>query len=208
MKAKFTGWLIAIIMRGVGLTLRWRVKDYSGVTEGLVERPLILAFWHNQIFGMTLFYKKFLRQRHATVLTSSSRDGDVLTAVVGQFGYDAIRGSSNKRSTAVLREIVTFLKEGNGDDIVITPDGPRGPAYKLQAGVIKVSQLTGVPVLPIRLRYSKAISLKTWDRFRIPWPFSRVDVVLEKLQSYPDLPDRQGVEEKRLGLENVLQSGT
>ena len=208
MKAKFIGWLIAIIMRGVGLTLRWRVKDCSGVTEDPAEGSLILAFWHNQIFGMTLFYNKFLRERHATVLTSPSRDGDVLTAVVRQFGYDAIRGSSNKRSTAVLREMVAFLRQGNGNDIVITPDGPRGPVYKLQAGAIKISQLTGVPVLPIRLRYSNAISLKTWDRFRIPLPFSRVDVVLERLERFSDLLDKQAIEEQRVHLENVLESGT
>lgn len=208
MKANLIGWLIAIIMRMVGLTLRWRIKDCSGVTESHFEGSLILAFWHNQIFGMTLFYNKFLRDRRAAVLTSSSRDGDVLTAVMARFGYNAIRGSSNKRPMAALREMVAFLREENGNDIVITPDGPRGPVYKLQAGVIKVSQLSGVPVLPIRLRYSNAISLKTWDMFRIPLPFSRIDVVLEPLEGFSDSPDRQAVEEQRVHLENVLQSGT
>ena len=142
MKAKVLGWLIAMIMRAVGLTLRWRVKDCSGVMTTPFKGSLIIAVWHNQIFGATLFYGKFLGDRRATVLTSPSRDGDLLTAVMGQLGNDAIRGSSNKRPIAALREIVSFLRLRAGRDIVITPDGPRGPVYKLQAGLIKVSQWT------------------------------------------------------------------
>ena len=208
MKAKVLGWLIAMIMRAVGLTLRWRVKDCSGVMTTPFKGSLIIAVWHNQIFGATLFYGKFLGDRRATVLTSPSRDGDLLTAVMGQLGNDAIRGSSNKRPIAALREIVSFLRLRAGRDIVITPDGPRGPVYKLQAGLIKVSQWTEVPVLPLRLSYSNALTLKTWDKFRLPLPFSRVDVTLEKLEMFPQVTDKQLVEEQRSSLENVLVSGT
>ena len=208
MKAKFLGWLIAMIMRAVGLTLRWRVKDCSGVMSVHFKGSLIVAFWHNQIFGATLFYRKFLSDRVASVLTSSSRDGDLMASVAGQFGNDAIRGSSNKRPVAALREMVRFLRLRNGKDIVITPDGPRGPAYKLQTGLIKVSQWAEVPVLPLRLSYSNELTLKTWDRFRIPLPFSRIDVTLEKLEMFPEGPDMQSVEEHRSSLEKVLASGT
>ena len=131
-----------------------------------------------------------------------------MASVAGQFGNDAIRGSSNKRPVAALREMVRFLRLRNGKDIVITPDGPRGPAYKLQIGLIKVSQWAEVPVLPLRLSYSNALTLKTWDGFRIPLPFSRIDVTLEKLEMFPEGPDMQSVEEHRSSLEKVLASGT
>jgi hypothetical protein len=203
-KVKFLGWLIAIIIRAVGLTLRWRIKDCSGVTDRHFSGSVIIAIWHNQIFGGLLFYTKFLGSRHTAVLTSASGDGDLLAAVMGHFGAEAIRGSSNKRPVAALREMVSFLRESRGKDLCITPDGPRGPVYKLESGLIKVSQWTGVPILPMKISYSNAISLKTWDRFRVPLPFSRVDVTLEKLESFSELPDRQSVEEKRASLEKVL----
>lgn len=207
MKTKFIGWLIAMIIRAVGLTLRWRVKDCSGVTESHYKGSLIIAVWHNQIFGAVLCYTKFLADRRTAVLTSASGDGDLLAAVVGQFRAEAIRGSTNKRPVAALREMVSFIRKEPGKDLFITPDGPRGPVYKLEAGLIKVSQWTRAPVLPMRITYSKAIALKTWDRFRIPLPFSRIDVTLEKFQKFPELPDRQSVEEQRVLLEKVLSSG-
>lgn len=208
MKVKFIGWLIAMIMRVVGLTLRWRVKDDSGLMSVPFKDSVIIAFWHNQIFGATLFYSKFLGDRIASVLTSSSRDGDLMAAVASQFGNDAIRGSSNKRPVAALREMVRFLRLRNGQDLVITPDGPRGPAYKLQTGLIKVSQWAEVPVLPLRFSYSRALTLKTWDEFRIPLPFSRIDVTLEKLEMFTDEADKQSLEQLRESLEKVLTSGT
>ncbi|MCP4846915.1 MAG: lysophospholipid acyltransferase family protein [Verrucomicrobiaceae bacterium] len=208
MKAKFLGWLIAKIIQVVGLTLRWRVNDHSGVMATPFEGPLIIVFWHNQMFGAALFYGKFLKSRRATVLTSSSRDGDLLAAVAAQFKSQSIRGSSNKRPVAALREMVTFLRGDSGRDLGITPDGPRGPAYKLQPGLIKLSQWAQVPVLPLRLSYSNALTLKTWDGFRIPLPFSRVEVTLAKLERFTEGTDKQSVERQRDALEQVLASGT
>ena len=208
MKVKLYGWLIAMMIRAVGWTLRWDINDRAGVMDGSAKGSLILALWHNQIFGGVLFYTRKLKKRRASVLTSPSRDGDLLAAVMSNFNVGAIRGSSNKRSVAALREMVSFLREGVGKDMVITPDGPRGPVYTLESGLLKLSEWTKVPVLPMRVIYRKSISLKTWDRFRIPLPFSRVHVVLEPLQSFEGLTDREDVEVKRIALEELLKSGT
>ena len=123
------------------------------------------------------------------------------------FNTDSIRGSSNKRPVAALREMVSFLRNEPGKDVFITPDGPRGPVYKMESGLLKLSQWTKVPVLPMRVSYSKAIKLKTWDGFRIPLPFSRVDVTLEQSQSFEGVTDRKSLEEQRLALEELLKSG-
>ena len=94
-----------------------------------------------------------------------------------------------------------------GKDLVITPDGPRGPRYRLQAGVVKVAQTTGLPVVLMRIEYLSCWTLKTWDRFRIPKPFSRVRVVLEGPTMVPRDLDEDGFERERLRLENLLMEG-
>ncbi|MFT4546507.1 MAG: lysophospholipid acyltransferase (LPLAT)-like uncharacterized protein, partial [Verrucomicrobiales bacterium] len=162
------------MIRAVCLTLRFRVDDRAGILKDPPSGSLIWAFWHNRVFSLPYVYRKFLPTRQGAVLTSPSGDGEIIAQVMRNFGVDAVRGSSNKRAAAALRELVSWVKQEN--DIVITPDGPRGPRYQLQPGIIKVAQLTKTPVFPVHVRYSKCFRLKSWDAFMIPWPFSRVDV--------------------------------
>ena len=203
MKKRIISFAIAALIRLVGVTLRYRADDRSGVVENPPEGSMIWGFWHNRVFVAPLIYKRFLRSRSGRVLTSPSGDGEIIAQVMARFGVGSVRGSSNKRPAAALRELVAWLKRG--DDIAITPDGPRGPVYQLQPGVIKLAQLSGVPILPIRIRYSRAITLKTWDKFQIPLPFSRVDVVFEPLREIPRRMDEEGFEAERAGLEKILQ---
>jgi lysophospholipid acyltransferase (LPLAT)-like uncharacterized protein len=197
------GWLIATIIRGVGLTLRFRLDDRSGVCKSPPEGAMVWVFWHNRVFTAPLVYKKYLRKRRGSVLTSPSGDGEIIAQVMARFGVGAVRGSSNKRPAAALRELVKTIR--GGGDVGITPDGPRGPVYEMQGGVVKLAQLAAVPVLPIRMVYSRAITLKTWDRFQIPLPFSRVDVVFEELQSLPRVGTEEASEAQRLSLQQVLK---
>ncbi len=199
MKAKILGWLIATLIRTIGLTLRLRLDDRSGVTKSPPDTPMIWAFWHNRVFVAPLAYRKFLRDRRGSVLTSPSGDGEIIAQVMARFGIGSVRGSSNKRPAAALRELLREIRAGG--DVAITPDGPRGPLHTLQPGVVKLAQLAAVPVLPIRMNYGRAITLKTWDRFQIPLPFTRIDVVFEELQSLPRVAD-----EARL--EQVLKGGS
>ena len=196
-----------MVIRTVGFTLRWRIDDRAGIMADTAKGSLIFALWHNQLFGAVLFYSRFLKERRTVALTSPSGDGEILAAVVSHFNTDSIRGSSNKRPVAALREMVSFLRNEPGKDVFITPDGPRGPVYKMESGLLKLSQWTKVPVLPMRVSYSKAIKLKTWDGFRIPLPFSRVDVTLEQSKSFEGLTDRESLEEQRLALEELLKPG-
>ena len=185
-------------------TLRVRIDDRAGILKEEPPGSLIWAFWHNRVFCLPYVYHKYLRQRQGAVLTSPSGDGELIAQVMKNFGVDAVRGSSNKRAAAALRELVAWIRGGN--DIVITPDGPRGPKYELQPGIIKVAQLTRTPVFPVSVRYSKCFRLKSWDGFMIPWPFSRIDVLFG---GYHEVARTRGAEEfeaERLRLENVLKS--
>lgn len=169
-KARVISFLIAWIIRLYGLTLRMRVVD-EGKVSG-TEGGVIWGVWHNRLLTLPLLYRRWVRHRRLHVLTSPSRDGAVLAALVKRFGMGIVRGSSNKRAAQALVECRRRLQ--NGDDIGITPDGPRGPLYVVAPGVVQLARLTGRPLVPIRVEYSRKWRLKSWDRFQIPWPFSRV----------------------------------
>lgn len=198
---------IAWLIRLVCATLRFSVDDRAGVRTQDPAHPLLWVFWHNRVFTVPVIYRKFLRRRRGAVLTSPSGDGEILSLTMKRFGVDSVRGSSNKRAGAAMKEMVDRLRAARRYDIAITPDGPRGPVYRLQPGVVKVAQLTGVPVFPIHVRYEKCFTLKTWDRFMIPKPFSRVHVVLDAFRTIPATEGAEAFEVERLRLEACLREG-
>jgi lysophospholipid acyltransferase (LPLAT)-like uncharacterized protein len=124
---------------------------------------------------------------------------------MSMFGLGAIRGSSSRRAVSALIGMKKALREGF--DVCVTPDGPRGPRYEVQPGVIKIAQSTGAEIIPIHIRYRAAWRLKTWDRFVIPKPFSRVSVVFDKPHRIPPDLDDAGFENARLALEKCLVDG-
>ncbi len=188
----------------IGITLRFTVEDRSGVTTKNPEGPLIWAFWHNRLFTVPLVYKKYLPLRKGAVLTSPSKDGQILAEAIGRFGVGSVRGSSSRRGAAGLLGLVDWVKGGH--DVAITPDGPRGPCYQLQPGILKLAQKTGAQILPIVVTHQSAFQLKTWDQFQIPRPFSRVDVVLEELQGIGEDAGDDAFEEERRQLETLMLS--
>jgi lysophospholipid acyltransferase (LPLAT)-like uncharacterized protein len=122
-------------------------------------------------------YSRYLKfDREGCVLTSPSKDGAVIAAVMRRFGLDSVRGSSNKRAAQSLVECRRRLLSGL--DLAITPDGPRGPVYVAAPGVLQLARLTQCPVMPVRVEYSRKWELKSWDRFQIPKPFSRATITL------------------------------
>ncbi|MEK0445770.1 MAG: hypothetical protein RLZZ399_1091 [Verrucomicrobiota bacterium] len=163
------------LMMLLGGTLRWKLEDEAGYLSRPLDQPLLVAVWHNRILALPLCYQWMCKARRPlSVLTSPSRDGGLLSALVAQFGIGAVRGSSSRRGSAALRELQTVLKSGR--DVIITPDGPRGPRYQLQPGLVFLAQLTGTPIMAVQVEYSAYWELRSWDRFRIPKPFSSVRI--------------------------------
>ena len=193
--------LIVFLLRALALTLRFRVDDRCGITRGAME-PFIGAFWHNRILAIPVAYQRYCRGRRGHCLTSPSKDGAILAGVMARFGIGSVRGSSSRRGTTALRELAAILEAG--EDVAITPDGPRGPKYQLSPGIIKLAQISGVPVMPIHVSYSRYWELKSWDAFRIPKPFARVEVVFGPL--YPVCPtaDDAAFEGERARLQTLL----
>jgi lysophospholipid acyltransferase (LPLAT)-like uncharacterized protein len=200
-------WLIAFgfhLLNMLGRTLRYEFDDRAGIVGKPVGQNYIGALWHNRLLIFPLVLRRFFSNRHGAALISASRDGDLLSDAIYRFDYDVVRGSSSKLGATGLLQLSEVL--AGGRDVVITPDGPRGPAYELGPGIIFLAQKSGVPVLPINMEYSSCWRVKNWDRFIIPRPFSKVRVIIgEPLQIRSTFTDAD-FEAERLRLQNTMMS--
>ncbi len=194
------GKLAAALMKLLGVTLRMQVDDRAGVLNPDFKMPLIWTFWHNRMIAVPLLRIRLVPHRRGAALTSASNDGAIIAQVMKSFGLRSVRGSSSRRGAAALAELRAVLEMG--EDPAITPDGPRGPLYKLSQGVVYLAQQTGAGILPIHIEYSRALRLKSWDRFMIPLPFSRVHVTFDEIIFVP--PDAEP-EAERQRIETLMQ---
>jgi len=195
----FTYWATRIL----GWTVRVEVIN-PDIPKCFWERgtPVIFVFWHGRLLMMPLVNQG----KKLSFLVSPHRDGQVVGKALKQFGLHPILGSTTRKSFSGFKNMIKALQ--NGSDVALVPDGPRGPRYKAQIGVIELSRLTGKPIVPVTFGASKKIIFKTWDRFLLPYPFSKgVFIWGEPIQVDPH-GDRTHIEEKRLLLENRLNEIT
>ncbi len=162
------GWLLIWL---IGWTIRFRVENwraYQSVRDA--GTPVILSFWHNQIFAATFFW----RFRDIVVITSRHFDGEYIARVIGLFGYGTARGSSSRGAVRAVLELKRHLAEGR--DVAFTIDGPRGPVYQVKPGPVWLSRKTRLPILCFHIQPERYWRLSSWDGFRIPKPFTRATV--------------------------------
>ncbi|MBS1537435.1 MAG: lysophospholipid acyltransferase family protein [Bacteroidetes bacterium] len=145
------------------LAITWRI---SKIGENEYDRAVI-AFWH----GKMLPIWKLFSHKNSSAVISLSKDGDVLANLLQSWNYVVLRGSSSKGGKEVLEEMVKHAKKSK---LLITPDGPRGPIYKLKPGAVIASQRAGVPLIICKVEIKWKITLKSWDKFEIPLPFSKI----------------------------------
>jgi lysophospholipid acyltransferase (LPLAT)-like uncharacterized protein len=163
---------------------------------------MVWAFWHNRIFVIPTVYRKYLRSRKGAVLTSASKDGETIAAIIARFGCEAVRGSSSRRGASALLGLIDWIRDGY--DVAIVPDGPRGPRYRLGPGLVKLAEVTGALVLPVRVEYGSYWHFKSWDRFRLPKPFTTVDVFFGPCAEVPSGLDGSDFERERVRLETLM----
>lgn len=185
-------------------TLRWRWRDDSRhLVESLGERA-IFCIWHNRLALSLILYRRHVQARcpgrKLAAMVSASRDGGMLARVLELFGVTPVRGSSSRRGPQALREMTTAAEQGC--DLAVTPDGPRGPCYAVQDGIIGLAQLTGLPIVPVSYELGWKIRARSWDRFQVPLPFSRCVVTFGKLLRVP----REAADAEREALRAELES--
>ena len=130
--------------------------------------PFVLALWHRHLIGMLRTY----RGRGLASLVSWSKDGEIAARTASRLGYATSRGSTSRAGGAGMLSLLRLARQGH--DLAFTPDGPRGPAGKVQQGVLIVAQILQWPVIPVAVAARSAWKLRSWDRMVIPQPFARV----------------------------------
>ena len=175
--------LVWLLLTTVAATLRYRWNDRSGLFDGGTKiGPAIYCVWHNRLALCMVAYFGYARKRNDTpgmaAMVSASKDGAFLTAILECFKVQPVRGSSSRRGPQALLELTTWSERGY--DLAITPDGPRGPCYVVQEGIMSLAQLTGLPIIPFSYHLGWKLRARSWDRFQIPLPFSRCEMNVEK----------------------------
>jgi len=172
-----------------GLFTRLRVAGTPDREAG------IYATWHSGLAIMLYVMKG----RNISALVSRSGDGEYVARVLRMFGFNTVRGSTSR---GAAQSVMKLVEQGQrGFHLAITPDGPRGPARKVQPGVVYLAQKTGLPVLPLGVGLSRKITFNSWDKFELPLPFGRAAVVYgEPLK----IEEGDRLEEKAAELEAVL----
>ncbi|HEV2095372.1 MAG TPA: lysophospholipid acyltransferase family protein [Chthoniobacterales bacterium] len=200
-------WLISFgfaLLQVWARTLRFRIEDRAGLVGVPRAAPYIGALWHSRLLLLPFALRRYLPQRDGAALISASRDGALLADVVHRFGFDVVRGSSSRKGATAILQLAEVLAAGR--DVVITPDGPRGPCYELGAGIVFLAQKSGCAVIPMNMEYSSCWRLRSWDRFILPRPFSTVRIIFGAPWHVAATRTDEEFENERLRLQKEMMS--
>jgi len=132
--------------------------------------PVVFVFWHGQMLPLVHYH----RHEGVVVLVSEHADGEYITRVLERNGFGTVRGSSTRGGTKGLKGLIRAARSGR--DLVLTPDGPRGPSGDFKPGALSVAQATGLPVIPVAVGASSGWRFRSWDGFLVPRPFARIAI--------------------------------
>ncbi|MEY2483555.1 MAG: hypothetical protein QOK24_2083 [Verrucomicrobiota bacterium] len=208
---KLDSWRARVLIElGFGLyrlwarTLRLQVEDPHDVMSFVRKQPVIFAIWHNRLLMLPRVFDPSFPTRQSYGLISASRDGDLIAIFIERSGYGTIRGSSSRKGVIALRQLVETLAAGG--NVLVTPDGPRGPVYQASQGVVFLAQKSGAPVVPIHMEYSSCWRLKSWDRFVVPRPFATLRAIFGAPIQMPPLENADQSEAERIRLQDAMMS--
>ncbi len=196
-------WPLSVMLRLWGATLRFKITPENLRLISKSDIPAVVIIWHNWLFVASEIIRRYRYHRLMYGLISASGDGAWLTAFLSFAGLKAVRGSSSYRAVTATRELVNQINAGN--DIAITPDGPRGPRYQFKPGAALVARQAKSPVLLITGKFHNAWRMKSWDRFHLPKPFSVVEF---QCRYYDSLPETMSNDEAAEFLGNSLMEIT
>ena len=199
LKIRCWSFLARCALRFLGATTR---KRHIGGEELLAHwqrgEQIILSFWHGRILLMPFPY----RGEKACIMNSVHRDGEIITRVIRHFGISAVRGSSSRGWMGGLKGMLAAYQQGY--DLVVIPDGPRGPRHQAKSGVVQLARVTGAPIFPATYSAAWKTTVGSWDRLLIPFPFSRVLYVVGAPIYVPPDATNDVIEAKRQELETAL----
>jgi len=202
LKFRILSTLIKYALIIIGKTLKIKMINYPEILS--TETPIICAFWHGDMF-MTAFLgiKEKKKKKNIAIITSRSRDGELMTRVLNKLGYLTVRGSSARGGLQALLNLMNVMKKNNNAAIAV--DGPRGPYHKVKPGVILLAKKTGAVILPYAIQCNKKIIFKkSWDKSEIPLPFSSVNAIFSEPIKIPLDATKEEIEVYNSKLEETL----
>nr|WP_213804848.1 lysophospholipid acyltransferase family protein [Granulicella sp. dw_53] len=163
--------LASLLIRCLGMTLRYEdVVEAGGIAGYEISEPAIFTFWHRSLLACAWRF----RNRNVAILISESFDGELIARTVQRLGFIPVRGSSSRGGAPGLRNMERAFRAGR--HCAFTADGPRGPAMVAKPGTAQLGTLVEAEVSAFYVLPERAWELRSWDRFLIPKPFSRVVV--------------------------------
>ena len=198
--------IVSSLFRFWTRTLRFKLGEEVQAIIASIQSPVVAVLWHNRLFVVPEFYRRYVHGRKLATIVSTSSAGAWLSGLFEQMGIKAIRGSRNRRGTQAFREMLQANKSGY--DVGITPDGSRGPVYDMKAGAATLALRTGAPIVLLSYNFQNTFRLDTWDRFYIPYPFSCVEVRMDLIEGGHELlgvDAKQAAEKLKVRLDAITR---
>jgi hypothetical protein len=198
-------WLVGSLLNAYGqlflMTSRLRIQAHPEVERLVREQrvPVIYALWHSHVFFVPLF--RTYERRAVSVLLSAHRDAQIVGVAARLRGIRLVFGSSTRGGAKAYLQLLAVLK--GGESVVMTPDGPKGPAEQAKSGVIHLAQQSGCAIVPVALGCSRLHRLKSWDRSLLPLPFSKAVFELGKPMYCPSEAPLEPLQQQ---LETAIQA--
>jgi hypothetical protein len=201
MQIPVIGWLGTLAVKAIGPTLRFEVLGYQHYQRyRAVGQPVIAAFWHRSIFPATWWWRK----RKVVVMNTTNFDGQWTRKVIERLGFLTAQGSSSGGGLRGLVVMAERLREAH--DVAFTIDGPRGPRYVAKPGPVMLARKTGKSIMVFHIGVERGHTLeRSWDLFRIPWPFSRAVMIIAPTIQVPSDADREELERKHAEMQAALE---
>ncbi|HNR52081.1 MAG: hypothetical protein BWZ01_02467 [Deltaproteobacteria bacterium ADurb.BinA179] len=197
--------LLYRLIRGYSRTFRLEVENERAWMDHVESGgAAIICCWHQQFFSAIRHFRTY-RHYRPSLMISRSFDGEIIAGVASRTGWDVVRGSSSRGGRDALTEMVEKLRQKKVAAHIV--DGPRGPAGKVKAGIIRLAQLGGAVIAPFYARADRAWFFNSWDRFMIPKPFARVTLRFGDLFEVPRISSPEEFEQHRFFLEKDMQQG-
>ncbi len=192
-------------VRGYAATYRLTVEnEHVWMDHMKAGGSVIICCWHQQFFSAIRHFRNYSHLKPPLMISRSS-DGGLIAGIAGRTGWDPVRGSSSKGGRDALSEIAQKLLERKIAAHIV--DGPRGPAGKIKAGIIRLAQLGNAAIIPFSVHADRAWYFKSWDRFMVPKPFAKVTLRFDELFPIPSTSTPEEFEDVRLKLEEIMLPG-
>jgi len=175
-------------------------KKFNYITS-IEDRQHVCVCWHNELLMSPQAYREVHKHNRASAIISSHSDGSILANVLGYLNIRPLRGSSKKGAREVLLKAFKSIK--SGEEVLITPDGPRGPVYSMSDGAIGIALKSKLPIFIMNYKVDRYWRVKSWDKFIIPKPFSKMEFYLQSVSI-----DGMNIEEAREYLKAKMLENT